>query len=443
MDRAEEDLIHDWNRVGLDSPPPRSRIEFDDETLRDGLQSPSIIDPSIEDKLRLLHLMEALGLEACDIGLPGSSPRAFADCLRLADEIGQQHLRIRPNCAVRTLKGDVDPLIELSMKVGYPVEAAMFIGSSPIRFYAEGWTLEQVRKLTDDAVSYAVKNGIPVMYVTEDTTRSDPTAIRELYQTAIRAGANRLCVADTVGFATPTGTRALISYVRSVVAETGEAIKIDWHGHSDRGLSIPNALAAIEAGVDRVHATALGIGERCGNTPMDQLLVNLKLDGRIETDLRPLSEYCQLASRATGIPIPANYPAMGRDAFRTSTGVHAAAIIKAQQRGARWLADRVYSSVPSEMIGRAQEIEIGFMSGLSNVNFVLRSMGVEPTKELGEEILEMAKARERILSEDEIRATVRRHEAHARAALSDLAREPTSAPSEHPAPEEGGESGGF
>jgi len=406
-DLREADLIHDWNRPA-NAPRPRS-IELDDETLRDGLQSPSIIDPPIEAKLEILHLMERLGIQACDIGLPGSGARAFADCLRLGQEISRAKLKIRPNGAVRTLKADVDPLIELSMQLGYPVEAAMFIGSSPIRFYAEGWTLDKVRQLTEEAVGYAVANGIPVMYVTEDTTRTDPTTVRELYQTAIRAGAYRICVADTVGHATPAGVDALIRHVRAVVAETGVDVKVDWHGHSDRGLAIPNSLAAIEAGVDRVHATALGIGERCGNTPMDQLLVNLRLERLIETDLTPLHDYCEAVSRATGVAIPINYPAMGRDAFRTSTGVHAAAIIKARDRGARWLADRVYSGVPAEMVGREQEIEIGFMSGLSNIQHWLRQRGVIPTKALEQEILALAKERRSVLSEEEILSVVRAH----------------------------------
>jgi 2-isopropylmalate synthase len=288
------------------------------------------------------------------------------------------------------------------MKVGYPVEAAMFIGSSPIRFYAEGWTLDKVRAMTEDAVSYAVRNGIPVMYVTEDTTRTDPASIRDLFQTAIRAGAYRVCIADTVGHVNPPGVSALVRFVRSVVEETGEDTKIDWHGHSDRGLAIPNAMQAIYEGVDRVHGTALGIGERCGNTQMDQLLINLKLDRWTNADLSYLYDYCLAVSRSTNTPIPPNYPAVGRDAFRTSTGVHAAAIVKAMKRNEPWLVDAVYSGVPASMVGRQQEIEIGFMSGASNVAFYLRQRGLEPTDELVARILERAKAKREILNEDEI-----------------------------------------
>lgn len=399
------DLIYDWNtELDAESTRPNRRIELDDETLRDGLQSPSITDPTLEEKLGILHLMEALGIDACDIGLPGASPQAHATCLAIAREIADQRLRIRPNCAVRTARADIDPLIDISMKVGYPVEAAMFIGSSPIRFYAEGWTLEKVRAMTEDAVAYAVQNGIPVMYVTEDTTRTDPASIRELFQAAIGAGAYRICIADTVGHINPPGVAALVRYVRSVVAETGTETKIDWHGHSDRGLAIPNAMQAIYEGVDRVHATALGIGERCGNTQMDQLLVNLRLDGWTDRDLSYLFDYCQLVSTATKMPIPANYPAVGRDAFRTSTGVHAAAIVKAMNRNEPWLVDAVYSGVPAHMVGRRQEIEIGFMSGASNVAFYLRQRGIEPTEGLVAQVLALAKSKRELLTEDEILA---------------------------------------
>ena len=410
--KNEEQLIYDWNHVPEAMPPARTRpVELDDETLRDGLQSPSIRDPQIEEKLEILHLMERLGIDACDIGLPGSSPRAYECCLRISQEIGRQGLRIRPNCAVRTVKKDVDPLIDISMKVGYPVEAAMFIGSSPIRFYAEGWTLEKVRYMTEEAVSYAVQNGIPVMFVTEDTTRTDPASIRALFQSAIRAGAYRICIADTVGYSTPAGARAVVRFVRRVVEETGQDVKIDWHGHSDRGLAIANALAAIEEGVDRVHGTALGIGERCGNTQMDQLLVNLRMEKYREDELVSLYAYCTRVSAATGHPIPENYPMVGRDAFRTSTGVHAAAIIKAIDRGVPWLVDAVYSSVPASMVGRDQEIEIGFMSGASNVSYYLRKRGIEPNQDLVQSILAKAKESHEILSEEDVLALARSHRA--------------------------------
>ncbi|HKV38537.1 MAG TPA: LeuA family protein [Blastocatellia bacterium] len=405
MDRSE--LIYDWNVGGHDKVPPR-RIEFDDETLRDGLQSPSVVDPSIEDKIQILHLMDSLGIDSADVGLPGAGPRAVADVTRLVQEIVDCRLDVRPNCAARTVQADIEPIINISERAGIAVEACTFIGSSPIRQYAEGWPLEMMLTATEDAVTFAASHNLPVMYVTEDTTRAHPDTIRALYKTAIEAGAKRICVCDTVGHATPEGTAALIRFVKSVVAETGEDVKVDWHGHQDRGLGVINAIAAFEAGADRLHGTALGIGERVGNTPMDQLLVNLKLMGLIDRDLSNLTRYCETVSKATEVPIPINYPVMGRDAFRTATGVHAAAVIKAFRKGDDWLADAVYSGVPAAQFGRQQVIEIGPMSGKSNVVFWLEQHGIDPAGELVDRIFNRAKQSKAVLRDTEVLALVQK-----------------------------------
>ena len=402
----ESDLIYDWNRAGGAVRPARGMVELDDETLRDGLQSPSVKSPSIEAKLEILHLMEAVGIDSADIGLPGAGPHVVSTVTRLAREIVDTGMKIRPNCAARTIAADILPIIEISQKVGIPIEVACFIGSSPIRQYSEDWDLDRMLRLTEDAVSLAVKEGLPVMYVTEDTTRAHPDHIRRMYTAAIRAGARRVCVCDTVGHATPNGVQNLIRFVVGIVDETNPDVKIDWHGHQDRGLGVTNALWALEAGAHRVHACALGIGERVGNTPMDQLRVNLQLLGWIDRDLTRLHEYCQRVSEATGVRIPDNYPVVGRDAFRTGTGVHAAAIIKARKKGDDWLADRVYSGVPAAMIGRRQVIEIGPMSGISNVQCWLEDRGIEPRAEIVEAVFRRAKESDRILADDEIHAVL-------------------------------------
>ena len=396
----KNDLIYDWNREGPSLPA--RRVEFDDETLRDGLQSPSVTDPTIEKKIELLHLMDSLGIDTADIGLPGAGPRAVADVTRLAKEIADCKLDITPNCASRTVKADIQPIIDISQKVGIAIEVCTFIGSSPIRQYAEGWSLEMMLTATEDAVKFAASHGLPVMYVTEDTTRAHPDTIRALFTTAIEAGAKRVCVCDTVGHATPEGARALIGHVKSIIAETGEEVKIDWHGHQDRGLGVINAIAAFEAGADRLHGSALGVGERVGNAPMDQLLVNMQLMGYIDRDLSNLMKYCEVASEATGIPIPISYPVVGRDAFRTATGVHAAAVIKAFRKGDDWLVDMVYSGVPAKMFGREQVIEVGPMSGKSNITFWLERHGIEPTEERVERIFSRAKEVDCVLTDEQI-----------------------------------------
>ena len=400
------ELIYDWNQEAGDLVKPIQPVEFNDETLRDGLQSPSVKDPSIEAKIEILHLMDQLGIHTANIGLPGAGPRAVADVTRLAQEIVDAKLSIGANCAARTLQQDIDPVAEISQQVGLSIECCTFIGSSPIRQYAEGWELDWVLETSEKAVDYAVKQGLEVMYVTEDTTRAQPEALEKVYTTAIEAGAGRICLCDTVGHATPDGARNLVRWAKQLVAKTGADVKLDWHGHRDRGLGLANALSAMVAGVDRVHATGLGIGERVGNTEMDLLLVNLNLLGWIETDLSRLPEYCRRIAESTDVPLPVNYPVVGEDAFRTGTGVHAAAVIKAEKKGDQWLADRVYSGVPAGLVGRRQRIEIGHMSGRSNVEYWLASRGRDSYPELVDRIFELAKKSDHTLTDDEIEAVI-------------------------------------
>jgi 2-isopropylmalate synthase len=399
-------LIYDWNTVNGAELKPASQVLLNDESLRDGLQSPSVKDPSIDDKLRILHLMDELGINGADIGLPGAGPRAVADVERLAREIANCRLKIKPNCAARTHENDIRPVAEISQRAGIAIEAACFLGSSPIRRYTENWTDDFLLRTTETAVKFARSLGLEVMYVTEDTSRCDPETVKRLYTAAINCGARAIVICDTVGHSTPSGVQALIRFVlNEVVRPSGEKIRVDWHGHSDRGLAVANSLAALAAGADCVHGTALGIGERVGNTQIDQMLVNLKLmevEPWAQQDLTKLKDYCLTVSQATGVPIPRNYPVLGEDAFRTATGVHAAAVIKAFKKGDIELANTVYSGVPSHYFGLEQIIEIGPMSGKSNVIFWLERRGIAASDELVDRIVQRAKASDRVLTEEEI-----------------------------------------
>lgn len=398
-------LIYDWNTEGQTPAKPAGRIQFDDETLRDGLQSPSARDPEIGDKLELVRLMDKLGLDTADVGLPGAGARAREHITTLVKEMA--HLRIKANVACRTVIGDIAPVVDVVQATGQPIEVCAFIGSSPIRQYAENWELSSMLRLSKDAVEFAVKNGLTCMFVTEDTTRAHPDDVKALYTTAIEAGAKRVCVCDTCGHATPDGVRKLIRYVKSIVDATNPEVGIDWHGHRDRGLGLANSLAALEAGATRVHACALGVGERAGNTEMDVLLVNLRLLGWIDNDLSVLGDYVRLAHKAIGVPLPSNYAIFGSDAFETGTGVHAAAVIKAFKKGDHWLANRVYSGVPADMVGLEQVIKIGPMSGKSNVIWFLEKHGVAPTEKAVESVLALAKTTPRLLRDSEILAAAR------------------------------------
>jgi 2-isopropylmalate synthase len=403
---SASELIYDWNTVNPALENPNRRISFDDETLRDGLQSPSVREPEIGQKLELLHLMNDLGIDTADIGLPGAGGTHAAGVERLAREIVEQKLKITPNCAARTHLNDIQPIVDISQRAGVAIEACAFLGSSPVRFYAEGWTLEKLLELTETAVTFAVREGLPVMFVTEDTTRAAPDVLRALYTTAIRCGARAVCVCDTVGHSTPDGARAVVSFVKSIIEEQGEKVRLDWHGHQDRGLGVINSIAAIQGGADQVHGSAIGVGERVGNAPMDQLLVNLKLMGWIDNDLTKLGQYCAKAAEAVGWNIPLNYPVFGRDAFRTATGVHAAAVIKSLKKGDNELADLIYSGVPAGLFGLKQSVEVGPMSGKSNVIYWLESRHLEATDERVNRIYDHAKQAHAVLEEHEVMALV-------------------------------------
>ena len=397
-----DELINDWN--GL--PPKDARIPLlNDETLRDGLQSPSVRDPDISAKRDLTHRLARLGVDAVNLGMPGAGPKALAAVRALVVEIRDHRLPIAPNVAVRTLEADLIQVAEIQQRSGMPLEAGAFLGSSPIRMDVEGWDLAFLVATARSAIAFCHRHQVPVMMVTEDTTRARPEVLKAIYGAALDEGAQSICLSDTCGHATPDGVRRLLRFVKEEIVKD-RTVRIDWHGHNDRGLGVANAIAAFEAGADRLHGSILGIGERCGNVAMDQLMINLHLMGFPKGDLSDLPALAERVAELCDVEIPANYPVLGRDAFRTGTGVHAAAIVKALHRGDVELADAVYSGVPAALVGRRQEIEIGPLAGHSNVIYWLEMNGYDPNPSRVDRILQIAKNSPRILSEAEIRAVL-------------------------------------
>jgi len=413
----EQDLIYDWNSIDYDIERNPSNhpheLWFDDETLRDGLQSPSARNPSIEEKIELIDFMERLGIQKVDLGLPGAGPFHIEHIDAMLQHMGDNEYSIRPGCAVRTVVSDIEPLVELQAKHEREIQASAFLGTSPIRQFAEGWTMEKILSTAESAVTFAVENDIPVMFVTEDTTRSKPEEIKEIYSRAIELGADRICICDTCGHVTPNGVRKLLGYIQEeVIPDTGvkrREIEVNWHGHQDRGLGVANNLAAYEAGADVIHGTALGVGERAGNAPLDQTLVNLSLMGVINNDLKGLNEYMRKAHEYVEVALPHNYPVFGDDAFETGTGVHASAVVKAMKKGADWLADRVYSGVPAGDFGLQQIIRIGHMSGRSNVVHWLERNGYEIEDGIVNHVFEVAKGQRRMMTDGEVKEAISKY----------------------------------
>ena len=410
----ESELIYDWNTIDYEIARNPSNhphgVWFDDETLRDGLQSPSARNPEIEQKIELIDYMEKLGIQKVDLGLPGAGPFHIGHIDAMLTHMGENGYELRPGCAVRTVVSDIEPLVELQAKHERQIQASAFLGTSPIRQFAEGWTMERILSTAEKAVTFAVDNDIPVMFVTEDTTRSKPEDIKAVYTRAIELGADRICVCDTCGHVTPNGVRKLLTFIQDeVIPDAGVKradIEVNWHGHQDRGLGVANNLAAVEAGADVIHGTALGVGERAGNAPLDQTLVNLSLMGVIDNDLTALNDYMRKAHEYIEVALPHNYPVFGEDAFETGTGVHASAVIKAIKKGDQWLADRVYSGVPAQDFGLEQVIRIGHMSGRSNIIWWLQQNGYEVDDDMVAHLFEVAKGQRRMMSDEEVHAAI-------------------------------------
>lgn len=406
-----EKLIFDWNTQGEHPGKPPQTIYLNDETLRDGLQSPSAATPKLEEMITHLHNCAAVGIHALNIGLPGAGPHVEKQAEALAREIRDSKLPLYPNCAARTVAADIEPIARISQKTGVAIEAATFIGSSAIRMEVEKWNLDFLLECVTEAIRLVKKEGLPSMFVTEDTVRAQPDVIEALYGAAIDLGADRIVVCDTTGHITPWGVANLLGFITGLLDKKGVRgkVQLDWHGHMDRGLGVINNIAAIQAGADRLHGTALGIGERAGNAPLDLTMVNLKLMEWIDNDLRGLGRYVRHAAKICGFEIPSTYPVFGSDAFETGTGVHAAAVIKALRRDDTWLANRVYSGVPADEFGLAQRILVGPMSGKSNVVFWLEAHGYDVLDATIDAVFQAAKDSRRNLTDDEIEKIARQH----------------------------------
>jgi 2-isopropylmalate synthase len=399
-------LITDWNDLAAPHGPQPS-ISVHDETLRDGLQSPSVLRPSIDARLELLHLMSDLGIESADLGMPISSPSALRHVTRLASAIRSERLLIRPTCAARTTRADITAVANVAQASGVEIEVMAFVGISPMRLYVERWILDNIVAEIRALVAFALSEGLRVCLVTEDTTRARLDAALTVYAAALEAGADRICVCDTAGFALPWGAAELIRSLRGGLVERGfPDVLIDWHGHNDRGLGMANSLAAAAAGANRLHGTALGIGERAGNTSMEQLLVNLHDMGHVQGNLKLLSKYCALTAEACGLTVPVNQPFVGADAYRTATGVHAAAIRKALGLGDLWAAERIYSGIPASRLGRKQHIEVGPDSGRSNILYWLDLHGFEHDPVVVAVLMEAIANATRTYADEELLAVV-------------------------------------
>ena len=227
MSAGTDGVIYDWNVEGHVISPKMGAVTFFDETLRDGIQCPSVMDPGIDDKLEILRLLNSLGVQYIDVGLPGAGRRAVEDVTVIVQAIRDEGMQIQPACAARTHPNDIRPVIEISQKLGVPIEVMAFLGTSPVRLYTEGWDEDLLEKRTRTAVRMSKDAGLPIAFVTEDTVRSNPKTLRRLFTAAIEEGADRLTLCDTVGHATPNGVFNLVHFTRDLIRGLGTDTGVD------------------------------------------------------------------------------------------------------------------------------------------------------------------------------------------------------------------------
>ena len=396
INNKAEDLLYAWNEK---LPLKPGGFLLVDDTLRDGLQAPHITTPNFAEKLKLIDQMEKNRIDVCIAHYPAASSIATAQSQVMVEYVENKDYDIILAFAGRTIISDLAPMVELQKIAKKQLIAYAFVGCSPIRQYVEGWDLQTIETYITDSAVYLKTNGLKPVAVFEDATRARPDDLRRLFTASLEAGAEGICLADTVGYIEPSGVRAIMEFARSVA---GDDVTLEWHGHDDRGLAVANALTALACGANTIHATSLGIGERAGNLCLEQFLINLYLNGNGNTDISQLCGYAELTSQFLNVPIPGTTPGIGKSVFTTGTGVHAAAVYKALQNNEAEIADLVYSSIPARQLGRSLDIEIGPMSGRANILAKCNSIGLACTEEQLSAVFNAAKRSVRILTENEI-----------------------------------------
>jgi 2-isopropylmalate synthase len=378
-----ESLIHKWNPDTEILKRLYQEALVVDETLRDGLQGYLNRQPSIEEKIQFLEMMHSLGITDLALGFPAGNPGDMPD---LARHIIQRKFQFNPYALARIVESDIDAIDEIAQETGLSIAVMLFVGSSPIRAFVEGWDFKEKGLQVEKMIKYAHSKSLEVIFATEDTTQSQHETIERLYKTALDQGVKRLLIADTVGAAEPNDVRVIINYFKNEIMNGFSGIELDWHGHNDLGLAVANSLQAIQSGVKRVHGTVRGIGERAGNAALEQLIYNMYKHGNNRYNLQELRTYDRLVSDSTSEgDLSPRQPIVGDKIFTTRSGIHTSAILAALELGGPELADLIYSSVSAGALGREQEFELNEYSGSAGVKHELAKL---PDIAIPEELME-------------------------------------------------------
>lgn len=405
MEIEKEVNIYDWDKEGSEKLKSSS-FRLLDTTLRDGLQTPGIIQPSLEDKLRVIDYDAQLGIEAIDVCLPADpSTRYFQEGVKCANYINTKYPQTEIFVLARTIQSDVNATMQFAQDAGCKVSVILFRGSSDLRLLAEDWHEDSIINDMGKFTKQLVGKGLNVTCATEDSTRTRPDFLKQIFEAGRAEGANEFCIADTVGYADPWGIKNEVSWLKQDVLDDNN-LQIQYHGHNDTGNAVSNSIAAIAAGAKTIHVTHIGMGERAGNASTEGVLANLTRRGINKYDLHKVVEGSNFVAEAFGVKIPNNHPLIGADVFSTESGIHAAGIDNARKKGLN-VSGIIYSAVSPEVVGRETIVNIGPLGGIHSVKWVLDRMGVPSSAELTSALLMQARIQNRALTPSEIKAVVR------------------------------------
>jgi 2-isopropylmalate synthase len=400
--------VYNWAKFKATSSPIRervSRVAIDDETWRDGMQGTHLsVHPGTEQRQRYIESAARHGyIDHLDIGFPASGPQQRRQLIEIINFSQRERLGVTFSAAGRAAaRGDVEAVDTVAQSTGVPVEADLFFDVSSLRAKVEGWDREEMIRKVAENIKFAKEHGLPVMFVPERASVTHPDELFEACRIAAEAGADRIAIADTTGVLTPSATRNLFRGFFATVGLDHPDVAVDFHEHNDLGMGTANCVVAAEEGVERLHATARGIGERAGNVALEQLLVVLNLEGFRNTDTRQLQEYTKMAAELLSVPIQSHEPLVGEESTATASGVHASTYGKSSSENQRDLPP-IYFAVPPSDIGLEPHVKIGPMSGMANVHGFCREVGVDGITDAdAQKLLSVAKERWALLSKEDV-----------------------------------------
>lgn len=404
--------IYNWTRHDGPSMPvrsPRPRVEIDDETWRDGIQGTHVVHhPNTNQKALYIERAVTLGfIDHLDIGFPASGPMHRDEIVTLIDFSQKKKLPVTFSTAGRGAAiDDIKSIIEIAQRTGENVEADLFIDVSYLRADVEGWSRDERLRQTMRNIVLAKKEGLSVMFVPERASVTSPKELLEACVMAADEGVDRIAFADTTGALTPHGTSQLLRTMFENLGKRYPKIRFDFHEHDDLNMGIANCVVAAMEGIDRLHATARGIGERAGNVSLEKLLVVLNLQGFRDVDTSHIQAFARMAADILSVPIVSHEPIVGEKSPETASGVHASTYEKVR-KGENL--PPIYFAYDPRDVGLTAKVRIGPVSGLANVYAYCAELGIrDVTEEKAREVLDLAKKNWSLLSADEVRNVIGR-----------------------------------